>query len=91
MIIISEKYEVRNSNCTSFSRENLVDGLPLDRSTESLEYPHGGDPSATFRGILRRESKVIRQKSTFWGVSLEKVREDVLIFKSRKYEILVVG
>ena len=35
MIIISEKYEARNSNCTSFSRGNLVDGLPLGRSWQA--------------------------------------------------------
>ena len=61
--IISEKYEVRSSNCRSFARGNLVGGLPLGRSTESLGYPHGGTP-ATFRKILRRKSKVICQKST---------------------------
>ena len=30
--IISEKYEVRSFNCTSFSRGNQVDGSPLGRS-----------------------------------------------------------
>ena len=64
MVIFSEKYELRSSNCTSFLRGNLVHGLPLGRSTDSLGASWTRGRSATFRGILRRKSKVICQKST---------------------------
>ena len=84
MIIISEKYERRSSNCTSFLRKNLVAGLPLGRS-----WSRGR--SATFCEKNATEITSYLPEVNFGGVSLEKVVAKVLIFNSRKYEVVVLG
>ena len=86
--MIIEKCERRSSNCTSFSRENLVAGLPLGCSR--LDTPWGGPPSY-FPWYFATKIKSYLPEVNFERISLEKVREDVLIFKSRKYEVVVVG
>ena len=90
MIIISEKYKVRNFNFTSFSRGNLVGGLPLGCSTESLGYPHGGTPRY-FPWYFATKIKSYLPEVNFGLIRLQKVIVKVSILKSRKYEVVVVG
>ena len=86
--MISENYEQRNFNCTSFSTGNLVDGLPIGCSR--FGTPMGGPPLAN-PWYFATKIKSYLPEVNFGGVRIQKFREDVLIFNFRKYEVVVVG